>query len=246
VRAILIEILGGALMMQARHWQKAAPAVLTATTALFLASWWTARHPYSTPGTHQTVRMDSSAGALLGFLVLVIVAPMPFLIRMEGRRAARVCALIIASYLGVIVMNSLLTPRKIVSVGDRYCWDIWCMSVQNVSATPNGSNTLYTAQVRISTDSNHAQSVPVGMAKQFLYIRDEQGRRFPILQDSSLKEADVTLEPGESVASSVAFLAPANEAKLYLSGDIGALPWERLYLGSDLNPLHRTTLLRIN
>jgi hypothetical protein len=41
------------------------------------------------------------------------------------------------------------------------------------------------------------------------------------------------------------FLAPANARSLYLTGDVTAPLWVRLYFGSDLHPFHRRTLLRV-
>jgi hypothetical protein len=41
------------------------------------------------------------------------------------------------------------------------------------------------------------------------------------------------------------FLAPASVRKLYLTGDYAVMPWVPLYFGSDMNPLHRRTLLRL-
>jgi hypothetical protein len=60
-------------------------------------------------------------------------------------------------------------------------------------------------------------------------------------------DADVTVQPGESVKSSLAFLAPPNARKLYLMGNAGQvfLPWVYLYFGSDISLFHRPTLLRI-
>ena len=79
----------------------------------------------------------------------------------------------------------------------------------------------------------------------FLYARDDRGRRFPMIQDSSVIPADVTINPGESVETSLMFLAPANVQKLYLTGDYAVMPWVPLYFGSDMSPLHRRTLLRL-
>lgn len=243
---VALDVLGSALMMQARRWRKAGPVTLLAAIALLGTSWWISGHPYNTPGTHQIFRMDSTAGALVEFLVLVIIGGVALFNPTRGGRTVKICAAIIASYVGLVVVVSLLTPQKIVSMGDSYCWDLWCVEIQSVSAAPSGPNSLYTAQVRIFTDSNHVQNVPVDWAKQVLCIRDERGHYFPILPNLSLAGADVALEPGQSIRSSLAFLTPADAGKLYLSSHIAAPPWVRLSFASDLNPFHRPTILRIN
>lgn len=71
------------------------------------------------------------------------------------------------------------------------------------------------------------------MRKGFLYVLDEQGRRFPLVQVSSLIPADVAVNPHQSVKTSLTFLAPANARKLYLPGDYSVMPWVYLYFGSD-------------
>jgi hypothetical protein len=55
--------------------------------------------------------------------------------------------------------------------------------------------------------------------RDFLYARDDQGRRFLLFQDSSVIPADVTISPSEPVETSLMFVAPASVRNLYLTGD---------------------------
>jgi hypothetical protein len=241
---IVLDVVKGAILMQVRQRQKIGTAALFAAIVVLAGSWWAGERPYITPGAHQVFRMDSTPGALLEFLVLMIMAPVG-LGALASARARWLFAGIAASYLAAILAVSLLTPRTIVSIGDSYCWDLWCVGIQNVKTTPQGENVLYTAEVSMFADTDRPQHIPAEQAKQFFYAVNEQGRRFPIIRDSSLVNADVTINSGESVKSSLAFLAPANARKLYLTGDIKAPLWVRLYFASDLNPFHRRTLLRV-
>jgi hypothetical protein len=242
---IAFDVLAGAIHMQMQRWWKVGTAAMLAILAVFAASWWVGRRPYITPGTHQIFRMDTTPGALLEFLVIMVLLIVALMIAARVPRAGRVFVGIAASYLAAIVLVSLLTPKTIVTIGDSYCWDLWCLGIQNVNATPQGPNVLYTAEVALSTDSTNVQTLRADPnAKQFLYVTDEQGRRFPILS-TSFTPTDITVQPGESVKSSLTFLAPANERGLYLAGDVTAPPWVSLYFGSDLNPFHRRTLLRV-
>jgi len=164
------------------------------------------------------------------------------------RQAARtgwVCAGILIPYTIALVTVALLTPRTIVSIGDTYCWDSWCLGIQQVNAARQGENILYTAEVRILSDHNKASRVPTELAKSFFDVLDERGRTFPLLQSASFVDAGVTLNRGESVQSSLTFLAPANARQLYLLGHDGGPPWVYLAIGSDLAPFHRRALLRI-
>jgi len=230
--------------MQMRLWQKLGAGGLLALTA-FAASWWAGQRPYITPGMNRVFHMDSTLGAMFEFLVLMFLAGVGVLTLTRIIRGGWVFAAIAGSYMAAVVLVSLLTPRTIVSIGDSYCWDMWCVGIHKVNGTPQGENVLYTAEVSLFADSSQAMRVPAEEAKHFFYAVDQQGRRFPILRDSSFVDADVIVKPGEPAKSSVAFLAPAGARNLYLTGDIGAPPWVRLYFGSDLNPFHRRTLLRV-
>ena len=244
---IAVDVLRGAVSMQAQHWEKTAVGAALAMAIVATASWWAAQRPYITPGTHQVFRMDSVPGALLEFFVILALI-LTGVITLAARKGRWLLACIPGSYMASVVLVSLLTPEKIVSVGDSYCWDMWCVGVQTVETRPEGDQVLYTAEVSLFADSNNEQHVPpADVARRFFYVMDEQGRRFPILADSSFSNigADATVRPGESVKSSLTFLAPATAGRLYLTGDIGGPPWVRLYFGSDLNPLHRRTLLRV-
>ena len=98
------------------------------------------------------------------------------------------------------------------------------------------------AQVRLFSDANRVKT----SAKQTsLYLLDEQGRHYPLIPAASAIPVDVTLGPGQSVFTSLAFVAAANTRKLYLTRDYPAMPWAQLYFGSDISLFHRRTLLRV-
>jgi hypothetical protein len=240
---IAFNVLSGAVLMQVHRWRRVGMVALVAMMALFGATWWAGRRPYISPGTHQVFHMDSTPGAMLEFLVILVLAIVGLLTLIRVPRAGRVFAGIVGGYIGTVVLMSLLTPRTIVSIGDSYCWDLWCLGIQNVNTTPQGQNILYTAEVSLFSDTSTIQLEVTDEPKRFFYVTDEQGRRFPIL--AIVGGANVTVKPGESVKSSFTFLAPANARSLYLTDDLKWPPWVSLYFGSDLNPFHRRTLLRV-
>jgi hypothetical protein len=245
---IVFDVFTGAVLMQVQRWHKLGTGAALAIVALFVTSRWAGQRPYVTPGTHQIFRMDSVPGALLEFFAILAVFGVGIVTLLAGRKRW-LSPFIAASYLVVVVLVSLLTPRTIVRIGDSYCWDLWCVGVQKVNTTPQGQNILYTAEVSLSVDSTTAQleltDPPKDPAKQFFYVVDDLGRRFPILAYAPIPNGKVTVKPGQSVKSSLTFIAPANARNLYLTGDVGAPPWVRLYFGSDLNPFHRRTLLLV-
>jgi hypothetical protein len=247
---IALNVFTEAIGMQVQRWKTIGWAGLLGAAALCLTSWPVGQNPYITPGTQLVFRQDSNLGAMVGllvFLVSIVGGLVSSILRQDGRsragkRVGWASAGTIIVYLASVLLVSLLTPRTIVSIGDSYCYDIWCIGVQSLNATPQGQNILYTARVRIFSDANR---VSTSRAMDFLYARDDRGRRFPLIQDSSVIPADVSINPGESVETSLMFHAPANVRKLYLTGDYAVMPWVPLFFGSDMSPLHRRTLLRL-
>lgn len=214
-------------------------ASLLFVVAIGVASWWAGQRPYLSPGNHRIFRQDSNPGAMVGFLVFVAAA-------IGAARNIRVGAVIIGPYLGALVLVSLLTPRTIVNFGDSYCYDLWCLGVNQVNAAHADQNILYKADVSVFVDSTHAHRLPAEQATEFLYVVDDRGRRYPLLPEASFADAGVTVQPGESVKSSFAFRAPADARRLYLMANEGGFPpWVYMYFGSDISLFHRRAMLRI-
>jgi len=246
----VIDVFAGAVIMQVQRWKSFGPVVLIATVALFAGSWWAGQRPYISPGSHLVFRQDSTLGALVGCLVALaaaIGALIGAILYQDGKRraAGRLGWATAASfflYVAAVAVVALLTPRTIVNIGDGYCYDLWCIGVQQVSAAAHGANVLVKVDVRIFSDANR---VPAH-ERNLLYACDERGRRFPLLPDSSSSPVgDITVKPGESVNTALTFLAPADARKLYLTGERLEMPWVYLYFGSDVSPFHRRTFLRV-
>jgi hypothetical protein len=244
----------GGAMVRTRQWAKIGLAALLAIVVIGPASWWEGQRPYFTPGNHQVFRECSDAGAMAGFLIFIAAAipGMAALFQIhdgkfrDAARAGRVCGIIIVPYLAALVLVSLLTPRTVVNIGDSYCYDLWCIGVSQVDATPRGQDIRYDVRVTAFVDSTHTHRLPASEATSFFYVLDDKGRGYDLLRDASFVGANVTVQPGETVKSSFAFLAPANARRLYLVGnDYGWLPWVYLYFGSDFSLFHRPPLLRI-
>src|SRR5215469_349213 len=253
-RAVAV-FLTGEVLMPVQRWKQIRSMALLASAVLVPAFLWGGRRVFVTPGAQQVFQEDASfaaaLAALLLFLAAAVVGVPAVLFALNDRtfhraaRAGSVCAGILIPYMTALVTVALLTPRTIVSIGDSYCWDSWCMGIQRVSAAPQGENVLYTAEVRIFSDHSKASRVPTERARSFFDVHDDRGRIFPLLQSATFVGADVILYRGESVKSSLIFLAPANARELYLLGHDGGPPWVYLAIGSDLAPFHRRTLLRI-
>lgn len=233
--------------MRAQRQMKIAAATTLLIGALLTAARWIGQRPYVTPGKHQVFRLDSNPGALAACAVmLAALCACLFSMNAGGFRASRMaktCTGIVAMYLSALIAISLLTPRTVVSIGDGYCWDLWCLAVEQVHAIPRGGTVFDTAEVRIFSDANRVSTY---RDEGYLYALDDKGHRFPVFQNSSAPAAlNLSIAPRESVRTTLSFYAPADSRKLYLTGDYRVMPWVHLYLASDLSPFHRRTLLRV-
>jgi hypothetical protein len=198
------------------------------------------------------IHSDSNFGAFFALLMMLaaaggVLAATSLFAAGNSSRAWKILAasgVSVAVYLIALVAFSLTAPGKIVKVGESYCMDIWCIGIERVSATPVGAQVRYKADVRIFSDANRVKTSAWGTT---LYLVDDRGRRFAVVSDPSAIPFDVTLDPGQSVRTSLTFLAAADARHLFLTGDAAEQPpfWVKLYFGSDDSLLHKRTLLRV-
>jgi len=200
---------------------------------------------------------DSELGALLTLLVLFagfvgLCASVMLLVSRKFRSSLNVLlattAVVGAYVLGVLVV-SILTPQTIVNIGDSYCMDIWCIGIEKVNAMPRADEIVYKVDVRIFSDANSVKTSAKGAA---VYLLDERGRRFELLNDPAVIPFDTPLAPKQSIHTTLTFAAPADVRQLFLpcgSHHIGEEPsvpfWVKLYFGSDAGFLHKQTMLRV-
>src|SRR5215469_812290 len=122
----------------------------------------------------------------------------------QGAKALRALAGLVAVYVVVLMAVSLLTPQKIGSAGQAYCMDIWCIGIEKVSPMPANRNQIaYKVDVRIFSDADTVKTSGKGFS---LFLVDERGRRFPMVKDSSVIPFALSLDPGQSVNTSVTFV----------------------------------------
>jgi len=143
------------------------------------------------------------------------------------------------------------SPQTVVKRGDSYCWDLWCMGIQDVDATPRGSDVTYRIDVRVFSDAN---SVKTGLDEARLFLVDDRGRRFSMIEDPSVIPIHTELAPGQSIDTSLTFVAPADATRLFLTGDapLPSLPvgWRFLAMYMDLHVgyeklAHKPTVLSV-
>jgi hypothetical protein len=196
------------------------------------------------------IHSDSFMGVILPFMVVLAVVVLVLtsaglLAFGKFRRMAKTLKALVglvAVYVLALIGVSLLSPQKIGNAGQAYCMDIWCIGIEKVSPMPGTSEITYKVDVRIFSDANTVKTSGKGFS---LFLVDERGRRFPMLKDPSVVPFDLSLDPGQSVNTSLTFVTPANARELFLTVDAPVFWGARLCFACDGSLLHKPTLLRV-
>jgi hypothetical protein len=220
------------------------------------------------------VHSDSDLGVFLAMLMmlaavgaLTIGVTMLFGRNFRGAAKLGVATLIIVVAWPVFVgIVAVLMPQTVVKLGDNYCVDIRCIGIEKVDKEEKGPQTLYKLRVRLFSDAN---TVKVSFGAVSLYLQDERGRRFPMIDDPSVTPYDTYLDPKQSVETTLSFAAATDAKELFLTegpripasaakpGSLGGgkppallAPvlgvWFYLAsLGNDAHFLHKPTMMRV-
>jgi hypothetical protein len=203
-----------------------------------------------------------SGGVLLLFAYLVTLAAAIGLLVSVGltvarkvRTAAKIAVASVAAlglYFVASTVISRVSPQTVIKLGDSYCWDLWCLGIERVNTTPRGQEMVYRIDVRFFSDANN---VKTGTDEARLYLVDDRGRRFPLVDDPSVIPITTRLDPGQSLNTSLTFVTPADATHLFLTGDAPLpdhipLAWRFFRIYADLHfgyekLSHTPTVLRV-
>ena len=187
--------------------------------------------------------------------VIGLLSSVAILIARKSRLAAKVAVASVGTlvvYLVVATVISSVAPQRVINVGDSYCWDLWCMGIERVSATPRGKEIEYKVDVHIFSD---AKTVKTSSDDAAIYLLDDRGRRYPMIQDPGVIPINTPLSPGQKINTSLTFVAPADAGHLFLTGE-APLPehipyaWRIFKIYADLHfgyeqLAHKPTVLRV-
>jgi hypothetical protein len=171
------------------------------------------------------------------------------------RTAGRVAAASVAGlalYIAAASAIEWVWPQRVIKLGDSYCWDLWCMGIDKVNAIPRGQETVYKIDVHFFSDAN---TVKTGTDEAVLYLMDDRGGRFPLVDDPTVIPINTRLDPGQSLSTTLTFVTPKDAAHLYLTGDAPLpdqvpLAWRFFKIYADLHfgyekLSHKPTVLRV-
>jgi hypothetical protein len=224
-------------------------------------------------GNSMIVHSDSGLAILFAFLVIVGVAlafalSLALVFARKFRSAARISMTALGLTIALpllVAVAALLTPQTIVKLGDMYCEDIRCIGIDQVEKESRGTEAVYKLNVRLFSDAN---TVKVSFGSVSLYLQDDRGQRFPLIQDSSAVPYDVVLDPQQTIKTTLTFAASKDSKELFLTdgprvpasaakpasiGGKKAPFWAPLAgawgflasFGNDAHPLHKPTMLRV-
>ena len=145
----------------------------------------------------------SAVAAIVTLLTAAVVG-----IRGRGDRARSILkrlGVAVAAYIGLVLIEGAAAPQKILSVGDPWCFDDWCLSVDGVTKMPTPVGASYTISLRVFSDAKRVSQRAKGA---WIYLIDPRGTRYGPLPDADETPLDVLLQPGESVKISRSFMVP--------------------------------------
>ena len=117
------------------------------------------------------------------------------------------------AYLGASLVTSWLAPQRVIRVGEPWCFDDWCLSVEGVSQTPAPPDVVWHVSLGIFSRARRVSQRALGA---WVYVIDKLGNRYAPEPDASAIPLDVLLGPGERVSTSRTFRVPAGAGELGL------------------------------
>src|SRR5262249_50686122 len=86
-----------------------------------------------------------------------LVISVGILVARKFRTAAKIAAASVAALAFYFVAATTIwwvSPGRVIKLGDSYCWDLWCMGIDKVNATPRGQEMIYKIDVHFFSDAN--------------------------------------------------------------------------------------------
>lgn len=169
------------------------------------------------------------------------------------RRLALGMALYVGLYAVLLVGVSLLSPQRILRVGEPHCFDDWCVAVeqaraQGVIGTAAANGTFYLVTVRVSNQARGRSQRETGAA---VFVLDEAGTRYaPDARGEQALQAaggagqpmDSTMAVGGSFLHTAVFDLPAGHRAASAGISHGPFP-RAIIIGGDESWLHRPTIV---
>ena len=141
-----------------------------------------------------------------------------------------------AVYLVIVTAVALATPRKVLAMGERRCFDDWCLTV--VSADEGRP---FKVTLRVYSDAKRvAQSAPYNR----VFLEDDTGKRYSAGPENGQPPFSKMIGPGESYDTIREFDVPAGVKIMGLVvGHSGPGPGA-LIIGDDDAIFHKPAIVK--
>lgn len=197
--------------------------------------------------------------------VVTIVAMAVAAVRGHRQRAVTLlrrymmCA---AIYLAILLVVSLVSPQRVLNVGEIRCFDDWCVAVEDVTlarelgqgdrlAEANG--VFYVIELRLS---NRARGRPQRASSAAVHLVDGEGRTYDLsprgqaafeAQRGPAAPLTSLLPVGQFLSTVQVFDLPedAHDVGLTVEHPVGPSP-ALLIIGDDASLFHKPTIVRLN
>jgi hypothetical protein len=146
--------------------------------------------------------------------VVALIAAAVLALRGQASRAFRLLrnwGAGLAVYLAITLTVNLLTPQRLLHLGEDVCSDDWCMAVTHSNVTPDAEGPLYTVEFRIRSRALRVDQRENGVIVQ---LADDRGRHFDPLPDPSEVPFNTKLHAGESVTLTRRFQPPPGTGRV--------------------------------
>ena len=162
----------------------------------------------------------------------------------KALRILRIYGVCLVAYFTVALAIDFLRPRRVIATAEPWCFDDWCLQVEHVDRAPLGSKVSYDIKLRIYSTARRSQRANGA----WLYLIDEQGRRYSPNPDPSATPLTVELGPEQSVNTSRVFEVPAGVREIGLITGHGG-PYcgamSLLIIGQGGCLFNRPTMIRV-
>ncbi len=192
------------------------------------------------------------------FVTAGALVRIPYLLLRRRRTAVAATAtrigIFVAAYATVLIAVSVLSPGRIVPIGEARCFDEWCITVTSAERTPRigdvpATGTFEVVTTRVSSRSRGRRQREIDV---YPFLIDGSGRRFDVsptgqeaLRRAGLAGEPLTsfVDPGDSFDSRLAFDLPPDAKELgFVKAAHGSFP--RLFIINESGSLlHRPTVV---
>jgi hypothetical protein len=124
----------------------------------------------------------------------------------QARKVATRWAICAFVYVSVSLIVSAARPQRSISVGERWCFDDWCLSVNNVRREPSGGEVAYLLNLEAYNEARRPQRA----LYPWMFLRDAADRHFVPDGSSWIADVEASIAPHDSHRFDVAFHVPAD------------------------------------